>query len=279
MTQDRLEFGALPVRAFGDRRLTASHFRLLGVIAYHDRFSANGIGCYVRHSKLAAEAVVDYTNVTKLAADLAGWGYIKVERNSLNRRLRVYRLIYNGNQATVGETTKNGDGACDVDGDQRLIVGESANNDPSIVGVPKGQVTDDKDETALNILGETLDKKSCEAAVPDGTAPLQGRQQDHQGEQQGYGVAGVDHHHARQGAEALAHSVAPTTCISARFNQPSQRLIAEQRAKARIDGLLEAQGADAWREGWELAMDDDGAGWETLVDMEMHHMEGERAAA
>src|SRR4051794_5831129 len=102
------QFAAIPVRAIGDTRLTASHFRLLGAIARHDRFSRNGIGCYASHKTLSTEAAVHYTNVSKIVDDLATWRYIRAGRHPLNRRLRVYSLNYNDNPATVGEHANNG---------------------------------------------------------------------------------------------------------------------------------------------------------------------------
>ena len=100
-------YAAIPVRGMGDRRLTASHWRLLAAIAWHDRLGRNKIGCYTSNLNLAKEADVHYTNVPPLSDDLETWGYIEKGRHPLNRRLRVYSLIYNEKDATVGVPTNN----------------------------------------------------------------------------------------------------------------------------------------------------------------------------
>ena len=56
---------------------------------------------------MAKEADVHYTNVPPLSDDLETWGYIEKGRHPLNRRLRVYSLIYNEKDATVGVPTNN----------------------------------------------------------------------------------------------------------------------------------------------------------------------------
>ena len=105
--EQKPQYAAIPVRGMGDRRLTASHWRLLAAIAWHDRLGRNKIGCYTSNLNLAKEADVHYTNVPPLSDDLATWGYIEKGRHPLNRRLRVYSLIYNEKDATVGVPTNN----------------------------------------------------------------------------------------------------------------------------------------------------------------------------
>ena len=131
-------YAPLPVRAMCDRRLTASHWRLLSAIAWHDRLGRNKIGCYTSNKNLAREADVHYTNIPPLSDDLETWGYISKTRHPLNRRLRVYSLIYNEKQATVGVTTNN-EAAAGIGGDP-------TNQDPRIGGVPKPELVDSKEE-------------------------------------------------------------------------------------------------------------------------------------
>lgn len=69
------QFGAIPLRAFSDSRLSAAHFRVMGVIAYHDRLGRNGQGCWVAQEKLAA-AAVHYNTLSRIAGELEGFGYI-----------------------------------------------------------------------------------------------------------------------------------------------------------------------------------------------------------
>ncbi len=132
------QYAAVPIRAMGDRRLTASHWRLLSAIAWHDRLGRNNIGCYTSNENLAREANVHYTNIPPLSRDLETWGYISKTRHPLKRRLRVYSLIYNEKPATVGVTTNNETTA--------RIVGEPTNQDPRIVGVQKPELADSKEE-------------------------------------------------------------------------------------------------------------------------------------
>ncbi len=47
------QFGAIPVRAFGDTKLSAADLRILGAIAYFDRFGRNGYGCIADPGKIA----------------------------------------------------------------------------------------------------------------------------------------------------------------------------------------------------------------------------------
>jgi hypothetical protein len=90
----------------GDDRLSGSHWRVLATIAFHDRFSANGAGCYAGATTLAKEANVHPNNLAAITSSLEQWGYLKVSRNALNRRLKTYSLIYNDNRATLRENTK-----------------------------------------------------------------------------------------------------------------------------------------------------------------------------
>lgn len=136
------QFAAVPVRAVCDDRLTASHWRLLAAIAWHDRLGRSNLGCFASTRTLAEEARVHYTNVARLAQDLQGSGYITTGRHPLNRRLRVYHLIYNEKKETVGEPTNNEppDTAAD------MMFGELTNYGPGIVGDENPQAHDSKEE-------------------------------------------------------------------------------------------------------------------------------------
>jgi hypothetical protein len=97
MTDAAPQYAAIPQRALGDIRLNASHWRVLATIAAHDRFGKNGTGCYASHRKLSAMASVNYNNLSTLIGELVFFGYVTKERGNLNRRMRVYRVIYHGN--------------------------------------------------------------------------------------------------------------------------------------------------------------------------------------
>ena len=93
-TERRELFVPIPKHVMGDTRLTRGHHRLLYAIAWHSRFDDNGRGCYATQETLAREANIDRTNVSHFAADLARWGIITIERLPIDKRRRVYRLIF-----------------------------------------------------------------------------------------------------------------------------------------------------------------------------------------
>lgn len=92
------QFGAVPVRAFSDIRLRETHFRVLGVIAAHDRFSlvkGTGQGCTVPSSTIAKEAGGrNASNVSAAISELVEWGFLRSEKRAKDRRRRIYRVIY-----------------------------------------------------------------------------------------------------------------------------------------------------------------------------------------
>lgn len=97
------QYCAVPVSAMSDARLSATDWRVLAVIAWHDRFGRNGIGCYARHEILSAETGVEYSSLSRSIARLVECGYISKTRHQLNKRLRVYRVMYNDNSGIVGK--------------------------------------------------------------------------------------------------------------------------------------------------------------------------------
>ena len=105
------QFGAIPVRAFGDTRLSAADFRLLGAIAYFDRLGRNGTGCYADPRKLAELAAIDYSHVTRHTRRLKEFGYLEISRSETDRRKRVYSLIYNEDRTIVADIGDNPDEA------------------------------------------------------------------------------------------------------------------------------------------------------------------------
>ena len=87
--------GAMPFRCLGDRRLTALHFRVLGVIATHDRLSRvkGGQGCWAGQKRIAGAVGTGKSHVSEAIADLSDWGYLKVEKGKGETR-KVYRVVY-----------------------------------------------------------------------------------------------------------------------------------------------------------------------------------------
>jgi hypothetical protein len=68
------------VRALGDKRLSAIHFRVLGAVARHDRLSTSrqgGQGCWAKNETLAKLCGVNLTNLSTAINELGGWGYAR----------------------------------------------------------------------------------------------------------------------------------------------------------------------------------------------------------
>ena len=101
------QFGAVPVRAFGDTRLSAIDFRVMGAIAYFDRLGRNGAGCYVDPRKLVELAAIDYKHLARHTRRLQEFGYLEINRSATDRRKRVYSLIYNEDRAVVANASDN----------------------------------------------------------------------------------------------------------------------------------------------------------------------------
>ncbi len=94
MTSEQ-QFAALPVRACADTRLTAGHWRVLGIIAYHDRFNSNNRGCYIKHQKMAEMIGSSRSSVTEWLRDLLAWGYVSTLAPLTNdRRREAYTVLY-----------------------------------------------------------------------------------------------------------------------------------------------------------------------------------------
>jgi DNA-binding MarR family transcriptional regulator len=104
-------FVPLPRRAMTDPRLTALHWRVLAVIAAHDRLSKNGAGCWASQQRLADLAKCSYTRVSDTLTDLRTWGYNVTERHPTDERRRVHRIVYDDADRTVMDknTSPNGE--------------------------------------------------------------------------------------------------------------------------------------------------------------------------
>jgi hypothetical protein len=118
----RALFAAIPVKAIGDHRLTASHFRVLAAIAEHDRLSKSrgkGAGCYASNKTLAEKCGVNYSNFSTVATELGRWGYIVSAPHPISRRTRVYRVIYD-----------------DADADNTLSMGKQSDDETADDSLP-----------------------------------------------------------------------------------------------------------------------------------------------
>jgi hypothetical protein len=95
-------FGAIPMRAFSDTRLSRTHLAVLGVISSFDRFGRNGAGCYARQERIAELAACTPSTVSKRVGDLSRWGYLKAERQK-NRRRVQYNVIHEPETCPTGQ--------------------------------------------------------------------------------------------------------------------------------------------------------------------------------
>jgi hypothetical protein len=106
------------MRAMNDVRLTGLHWRVLAVIASHDRLGRSGAGCWASQRRLAELARCYYTRLSDALSDLVEFGYVSAHRHPKDRRRRIYRVIYNdadreamdldtvGNTSPFGELSK-----------------------------------------------------------------------------------------------------------------------------------------------------------------------------
>ncbi len=94
---DRKDFHApLPMRALGDKRLSALDLRTLGQIAFHDRLSLSrgeGRGCTASNQSLRERLGCDYSSLLKSISRLSAWGYIERKSRPGKKRLDVIRVI------------------------------------------------------------------------------------------------------------------------------------------------------------------------------------------
>lgn len=98
---ERPIYSPVPARAMGDASISGADLRVLMAIASHDRFGKNGTGCYASHATLAVKVSLNSKSVARSIGKLRDAGYISVEKNPLNGRLAVYRVIYTEEDAAV----------------------------------------------------------------------------------------------------------------------------------------------------------------------------------
>lgn len=166
----KVMFAALPLRAIGDTRLSALELRILGCVAFHDRMSSargKGQGAWASNETLAKRVQCHYTNLSSAVTKLAKLGYIQRDPHPLNKKLRVYRVIYDGEIAGLadplpddkvlsgGEVVENqssNEGA-------GSIVGQSANDPAMIVcrGSEKAEQSQSQDAVEYISLSDVRD--------------------------------------------------------------------------------------------------------------------------
>lgn len=69
-------FAPVPVRAITDPRMTGRKLRILAMVAAHDRFSVNGVGCTLSRRALADKLGLDWSNAKRDVRALIRAGYL-----------------------------------------------------------------------------------------------------------------------------------------------------------------------------------------------------------
>jgi len=167
----KLYFAPLPPRAIADDGLSGLDLRVLACIALHDGMSGKrnkGQGCWAGNRTLAKETGCDYTSLSKSITKLGRLGYLERAIHPLNKRLRVYRVLYHDGDLTVGQSANNGP----------VTVGQVANRKLKTVGRDFGKAQRGQGFTEVNIfretenkLGRSLERDSVETAPPEGNEP------------------------------------------------------------------------------------------------------------
>ena len=171
------QFGAIPVQAFGDERLSANDFRVMGAIAYFDRLGRNGAGCYVDPRKLVELSAVDYTHLNRHTRRLKDFGYLKIGRSATDRRKRVYSLIYNEDRAVVANAGDNLDAGAKGDRVSPFNDENVANSGdilPENVAKPNSQPFDPQAKLPPKRLSEAYIKDPAKRIARDGENTAQG---------------------------------------------------------------------------------------------------------
>jgi len=161
------QFAPVPQRAMRDQRLTSADLRLLMAIAAHDRFTYNKRGCYAGSQRLAACANCDATTVWRSTQRLCEFAYIDQSLDPNDRRKRIYRVIYNDDDAL----------AMKVDPKTKKIARPQSSQTEKDC-IEKAHVDEIIEETSPNIFCKTGNtsretKNICsETATPNGVVDL-----------------------------------------------------------------------------------------------------------
>jgi hypothetical protein len=146
-------FAAVPARAMGDQDLSALDLRVLMAIAFHDRFSKNGIGCYASPTRLSSLLGCHTKSLSRSLSTLGRYGYIEAIIHPLNKRLRVYSVIYTSEDGVVASSTR-GIGNESVT-DSPSIGNQFATEDDLIGNQDLRETESDQEHAGVNIFSET----------------------------------------------------------------------------------------------------------------------------
>jgi DNA-binding MarR family transcriptional regulator len=193
MAANQPVYAPLPARAMVDMRLSERHLRTLAVVAAHDRLGKNGIGCWASHQRLAEMVGCHYTRLSHNLRELGELGYIERVQHPLDKKLRVYKVLYTAEDAAVMKATAKAiarDDSCpngqvsdepivaQTGNSDGGIVAQSGNPDADVVAHQNQEVADSVQEPPHNIfretgnrLRETLERDSVETARSCERAP------------------------------------------------------------------------------------------------------------
>lgn len=249
MTDNNFQFAAVPVEAISDIRLTPIQWRILCVVAHHDRFRRNGFGCILGRSDIASKANVHVNNVRATLLALRDMGYLKLWMHPRNGRIREMSVIYKGkSQQLRGAACLNGDTHDDhVVGGEKYVGSRTNHVAPLTKHVAHfgNQLKPNDNRLYKKEANREINKSRESGALP--SAPLSEKSIfARAGEQTGSVVAPVKHRDARQDAERR---------------------------------MYERRGPNFTQEDWELLMERDGYVANVLINEEMKLMEKERGEA
>jgi len=94
LNKNKAYFAPVPNRAVTDDRLRLIHYRVLALIAAHDRFGVNGMGCTLSTRGIGERLRQKQGNVSIACRDLVNWGYLMPVRNPKHSQMRMLSVIY-----------------------------------------------------------------------------------------------------------------------------------------------------------------------------------------
>jgi hypothetical protein len=160
MTRAKQEryFAGIPLRVWLDRRLTRRHLIVLGIIAAHDQFNANGQGCTASQRRIAELAGYYETHVSAAIGDLRDWGYLTSELRGRGRQ-RVHRIVWQNEVdkcfwAPTKRTGREVFGAAQLPAHGKL---EAANLPPTVSSTYRNeevQLTDSREKIGTSDSGD-----------------------------------------------------------------------------------------------------------------------------
>lgn len=94
MNKNKAYFAPVPNRAVTDDRLRLIHHRVLALIAAHDRFGVNGMGCTLSTRGIGERLKQKQGNVSIACRDLVNWGYLMPARHPKHSQMRMLSVVY-----------------------------------------------------------------------------------------------------------------------------------------------------------------------------------------